>query len=153
MPREPDDVLDNLRSALFEKDAVNYMRSFDSGGFEFEADQVALNRDPSLAEWEYEEENAFARQLFDEGTIPRDSVYIAGFTISDESQLGDSAEIHAHYELQAGVALAGVPHHVAGTVYFYLRMGSESYWQIYLWKDLRTDEASTWSDFKSLVRL
>ncbi|MBU0508124.1 hypothetical protein KKH27_04725 [bacterium] len=151
-PREPADVLDNLRSAIFERDAVNYMRSFDSRVFVFEADQVALNRDPSLAEWGYEEENAHAVRLFSEGTVPRDSALFAAFTVSDETLIGDSAEVHAHYELNAGVALTGVPHHVAGTAYFFLRMGTEGYWQVYLWKDLRTDEASTWSDFKSLVR-
>lgn len=151
-PREPRDVLDNLSSAIFERSTVNYMRSFDAQGFLFEADPVALNRDPSLAEWGYDEENAHVGTLFSEGTVPRDSSLYVVFTVTDETLLGDSAEVYAQYELKAGTALAGVPYSMSGTAYFFLRMGSESYWQVYRWKDLRTEDESTWSDLKSLVR-
>jgi hypothetical protein len=66
--------------------------------------------------------------------------------------LGDSALIHAGYELTAGVVLAGVPHRVSGTADFRLRIGEGAYWQIYYWRDTRTEDEATWSDFKSLVR-
>jgi len=151
-PRQPSDVLDNLSSAIFERSAVNYMRSFDAQDFRFEADAVALGRDPSLAGWGYNEENNHARALFSEGVVPRDSGLYAVFTVIEETLLGDSSEIHAHYELRAGVALAGAPHEMAGTAYVLLRRGGESYWQVYRWRDLRTEEQSTWSDLKSLVR-
>ena len=151
-PREPRDVLDNLSSAIFERSAVNYMRSFDAQDFRFEADPVALSRDPSLAEWGYDEENGHARALFSEGVVPRDSGLYAVFTVTEETLLGDSSEVYAHYELRAGTALTGAPQAMAGTAYLLLRRGSESYWQIYRWRDLRTEEQSTWSDLKSLVR-
>ena len=151
-PRVPDDVLTNLRSALFEKDAVNYLRSFDSQTFQFIADQVTVARDPSVANWNYDSESQHIAKLFSSGTLPTDSVLIVTFTSPVETILGDSAEVRIHYDLQAGVALAGVPHHVAGTADFFFRIGTEGYWQINRWQDTRTEDVSTWSDFKSLVR-
>ena len=151
-PRVPMDVLTNLRSALFERDAVNYLRSFDPQHFQFVADQVTLARDPSLAGWDYDMESQHISKLFSTGTLPADSIAIVVFTSPSETDLGDSAEVRVQYDLTAGVALAGVPHHVAGTADFFFRMGTEGYWQVYRWQDSRTQEVSTWSDFKSLVR-
>jgi len=151
-PREPADVLDNMRAAISERDAVNYLRSFESSLFQFEADPVALSRDPSLADWGYDDESQHISRLFSEGTLPRDSILALFFAAPDVTLLGDSAVIHTGYELTAGVALAGVPHHVAGTADFRLRVGGEGYWQIHYWRDTRTEDEATWSDFKSLVR-
>ena len=33
-----------------------------------------------------------------------------------------------------------------------LRVGGDGYWQIERWRDTRTEDEATWSDFKSLVR-
>ncbi len=151
-PRVPRDVLTNLSNALFERDAVNYLRSFDPANFVFEADNIALANDPSLAPWIYEDESSHITSLLSEGTLPRDSLLFVIFTSPTETVLHDSAEIVTPYDLTAGVALSGAPHQMAGTVHFYLRMGSEGYWQIYRWSDARTQEQNTWSDLKSLVR-
>lgn len=151
-PREPSDVLDNMRAAMLERDAVNYMRSFDNAQFVFEADPVALSHDPSMAGWGYPEESQHIARLFSEGTLPLDSILSAIFITSDVTILGDSAEISARYELTAGVALSGVPQHMAGTANFSLYIGGEGYWQINRWKDSRTENEATWSDLKSLVR-
>jgi hypothetical protein len=151
-PRVPDDVLTNMRSALFERDAVNYLRSFNPDAFQFIADQVTVARDPSVANWDYDMESQHVAKLFSSGTLPADSILIVTFTSPVETILGDSAEVRVQYDLQAGVALTGVPHHVAGTADFFFRIGTEGYWQINRWQDTRTEEGSTWSDFKSLVR-
>lgn len=151
-PREPADVLTNMRAALIERDAVNYLRSFDEATFRFEADPVALSRDPSLADWGYDEESQHVTRLFSEGTLPPDSLLSLVFVAPEITILGDSAQIRARYEFVAEVALTGVPHQMAGTADFTLRIGGAGYWQIDYWRDLRTEDAATWSDFKSLVR-
>lgn len=151
-PRVPQDVLTNLSNALFERDAVNYLRSFDPASFAFEADNIALANDPSLAPWTYEDEASHVTSLLSEGTLPRDSLLFVIFTSPTETPLHDSVEIVTPYDLAAGVAISGAPHRMAGTAHFYLRMGSEGYWQIYRWSDARTQEQNTWSDLKSLVR-
>jgi hypothetical protein len=151
-PRAPSDVLANLTQAMSDRDAVNYLRSFNSNGFTFEADNVALANDPSLAGWSYDDESQHAQRLFNEGTLPRDSVIAAVFSNIVETTLGDSAEVRAQYTLAVGVALASAPHRMAGTGDFFMRLGSEGYWQIYRWRDSRTEGQSTWSDLKSAVR-
>ena len=151
-PRVPQDVLTNLSNAMFERDAVNYLRSFEPASFTFEADNIALANDPSLAPWVYDDEASHIASLLSEGTLPRDSLLFVIFTSPTETVLHDSAEIVTPYDLTAGVALSGAPHRMAGTAHFYLRMGSEGYWQIYRWADARTQEQNTWSDLKSLVR-
>ena len=151
-PRVPQDVLVNMSNALFERDAVNYLRSFDPANFSFEADNVALANDPSLAPWHYEQESSHITTLLSEGTLPRDSLLFVVFTTPEETILQDSAEISTPYEFTAGIAISGAPRRMAGTAHFYLRMGSEGYWQIYRWADSRTQEQNTWSDLRSVVR-
>lgn len=152
IPRQPGDVLDNMSSALFERSGVNYLRSFDSRFYQYIADDIALSRDASLAGWNYTAESAHVTSLLSEGTLPRDSSLFIVFTSQDETLLGDSAMITSHYELTAGVAISGAPRRMAGSVEFSLGMGSEGYWQIRRLRDIRSGEASTWSDLRSLVR-
>ena len=151
-PRVPSDALTNMSNALFERDAENYLRSFDPESFSFEADNVALANDPSLAPWVYEDESSHITSLLNEGTLPPDSLLFVVFTSPTETVLHDSAEVLTPYDLTAGVALTGAPRRMAGTAHFYLRMGDEGYWQIYRWSDSRTQEQDTWSDLRSLVR-
>lgn len=151
-PRVPQDVLVNMQNALFERDAVNYLRSFDPESFAFEADNVALADDPTLSPWHYEDESGHITSLLSEGTLPQDSLLFVIFTSPTETILQDSAEILTPYEFTAGVALVGAPRRMFGNAHFLLRMGSEGYWQIYRWRDTRTQEQDTWSNLKSLVR-
>ena len=152
IPRLPGDVLNNLSASLIERNAVDYLLSFEEERFEFEADPEAMSRDPSLEEWDYAAESAHINQLFGAGTLPPDSIVMVVFLNSQQTTLGDSAEIIVDYSLIAEIALAAAPGPMAGTAYFYLRIGQEGYWEIYHWRDSRTEEQNTWSDLKSLVR-
>jgi hypothetical protein len=129
------------------------MRSFDADNFSFIADQVALARDPSLAEWGYADESLHIQKLFSVGTLPADSLPSVLFTSRTQTILGDSAQVHAQYEFHAGVRLAGVPHLMSGNADFFMRVGGDGYWQVYRWQDTRTATESTWSDFKAAIPL
>jgi hypothetical protein len=152
IPRLPGDVLNNLSAALFERNAVDYLLSFEQEQFSFEADPEATSQDPSLEEWDFSAESAHINQLFGAGTLPPDSIVRVVFLNSQRTTLGDSAEIIADYSLVAEIALAAAPGPMAGTAYFDLRIGQQGYWEIYHWRDSRTEEQNTWSDLKSLVR-
>jgi hypothetical protein len=141
-----------MSTSLFERNAVNYLLSFEEGSFEFIADPEALSQDPSLEGWDYAVESAHINRLLSEGTLPGDSALAVVFLNLDQTTLGDSAEIVADYDLRAEVALTGAPGPMAGNAQFLLRIGEAGYWQIYRWVDRRTEEASTWSDLKSLVQ-
>jgi hypothetical protein len=151
-PVEPIDVLTNMQAALFERDAVNYMRSFDDSTFHFEADPVALSRDQSLADWGYDEESQHIARLFSEGTLPAESLLSVVFIAPEIVPVGTGWQILTRYEFVADIALTGVPHQMAGTADFSIHVGGAGYLQIDYWRDLRTEDAATWSDFKSLVR-
>jgi hypothetical protein len=152
IPRVPEDVLTNLRDALSERNAVNYLLSFDAETFEFEADPEALQQNSSMVDWDYQDESDHISRLFSEGTLPRDSTVAVVFLTVEPTILGDSAEVIADYSLRAEVALSGSPGLMAGTAHFFLRIGEAGYWTIYYWRDQRTEEQSTWSDLKSLVQ-
>ncbi|MBU0690447.1 hypothetical protein KKH18_01420, partial [bacterium] len=152
VPRVPQDVLTNLSRAFLEQNAVNYLLSFEQEVFEFIADPEALQQNPSLAGWNYQSEATHINRLLSVGTLPIDSAVSVVFLNSEQTTLGDSAEIIADYSLQAEIALEGAPGPMAGTAYFYLRIGEAGYWEIYRWQDQRTEEKSTWSDIKSLVQ-
>ncbi|MFZ5433427.1 MAG: hypothetical protein ACOZB3_06605 [Calditrichota bacterium] len=151
-PREPQDVLTNLTAAIFERNTVNYLRSFDADGFLFQPDPFALSQHPNLEGWAYDDESAHATRLFSEGTLPQDSIIFVVFSATETNFMGDSVEVHTQYDFSAGVTLAGAPRRMAGTADFYLHMGREGYWAIYRWRDSRTEDQSTWSDLKSVVQ-
>ena len=152
IPRVPNDVLINLSTALLEQNAVNYLLSFEQSMFEFVADPEALQQNPSMEGWNYQSESSHIDRLFSEGTLPNDSTLAVVFLNSEQTTLGDSAEIITDYTLQAEIALEGAPGPMAGTAYFFLRVGEAGYWEIYRWQDQRTEEKGTWSDLKSLVQ-
>lgn len=151
-PQQPRDVLTNLGLALFEKNAANYMRSFDADSFVFVADPVVLQVQPSMAGWDYSREQSHINSLFSEGSLPSDSAVFVVFTQTDETVLGDSAQVIASYNLTAQLALAGRPGEMRGESQFWFRVGREGYWVISRWTDSRTESGASWSDLKALVQ-
>lgn len=148
-PRVPQDVLNNLASALFERNVVNYMLAFDSARFTFEADFAAQARDPTLRDWTYEDEYAHVTRLQRE--LPKNSHPLLLFTNSQETILGDSAQIRIRYSLAIEDTVDVIPDSMAGVADFTLHISRSGYWQIFRWKDNRTEEQSTWSDLKSAL--
>jgi hypothetical protein len=150
IPVKPDSVLVNMAHALSERNDVNYLLSFDRDRFEFDADNVALANNPSLRGWNYEADSSHIRRLFSEPTLPHDSISVT-FQPATPQYGGDSATISTKYTLHVGVALAVSLGNMMGTADFTLHM-REGYWQIYLWRDRRTEDANTWSDLKARVQ-
>jgi hypothetical protein len=152
IPRIPEDVLANMRESFAGRNAANYLLSFDSEMFQYEADPEALQQNSSLADWSYQDESDHINRLFSEGTLPRDSAASVIFLTVQPTTLGDSAEVIADYSLTTEVALSGSPGPMAGRAHFFMHIGEAGYWTIYYWRDQRTEEQSTWSDLKSLVQ-
>lgn len=151
-PQQPRDVLTNLGLSLFEKNAANYLRSFDADSFLFIADPAVQQQQPSIAGWDYAREQSHINSLFSEGSLPSDSAVFVVFTQTDETVLGDSAQVIASYSLTAQLALAGRPGDMRGESQFWFRVGREGYWVISRWTDLRTESEASWSDLKALVQ-
>lgn len=152
VPVVPADVIVNLGNALFERNAANYLRSFDPESFEFLADNEALSRDPALQPWIFEDESNHINHLFSQNTLPAESLLLAEIVQQEENIVADTATILVGYEITAEVAVAGLSGTCAGTARFDLRISDQNYWQIYRWTDMRTESGSTWSDLKSIIR-
>jgi hypothetical protein len=150
-PRVAMDVLTNMAATMKERDAVYYMRSFDTEHFQFEADPVSLSGNPSLSPWGYDRESRYINSLLSGGALPATSQATVVFTSITETPSADSTVLRAHYDLTANVTLTGAPHEVAGTAEFVMRIGGDGYLQIFRWRDFRTEGQSTWSDFKSAL--
>jgi hypothetical protein len=150
-PNEPLDVLTNLTKALSARNSVNYMLSFDSTRFIFDADNAVHASDPAFQNWNYESEHDHINKLL--SLIPASGKLSVDFTQKTVHDLGggDSVDISTVYVLLAEVSSPGTPDSMSGTADFYMTKGSELYWQIYRWRDTRSTAASTWSDLKSAV--
>ncbi|MCB9391481.1 MAG: hypothetical protein H6506_02380 [Calditrichaeota bacterium] len=152
VPLTPTDVLTNISVALFERNASNYLRSFQADSFMFEADPQVLLQQPSIADWDYAREQSHINSLLSEGVLPRDSIIFVVFSATDQTLLGDTAQVTTRYDLTAQVALSGAPGPLAGEAVFSMRVGSQGYWEIVRWSDRRTEELASWSDLKALVQ-
>lgn len=152
VPISPEDVLTNMSLAMFERNAANYMRSFPQDSFEFMADPSVLQVQPNMADWDRNDEQAHINSLFGEGILPRDSIAFVVFSAVEQTLLGDTAHVTAHYELTAQVAIAGAPGPMAGEAQFSMKIGDQGYWEIRRWSDRRTDELASWSELKALVQ-
>lgn len=152
VPISPEDVLTNLTLAIFERNATNYMRTFPPDSFEFIADPSVVQQQPGLADWNRADEQAHVNSLFGEGVLPRDSIAFVVFSAIEQTILGDTAHVTAHYELTMQVAIAGAPGLMAGEAQFSLKIGDQGYWEIRRWSDRRTEELASWSDLKALVQ-
>jgi hypothetical protein len=107
VPISPEDVLTNLSLAMFERNAANYMRAFPQDSFTFSADPIVVQQQPGMAVWERANEQAHINSLLGEGVLPGDSVLFVIFSAVQQTLLGDTAHITAHYDLTAQVAIAG----------------------------------------------
>ena len=151
-PRVPRDVLRNMTLALAERNAVDYLLSFNADTFAFIADAVALSNYPELEDWGFDEETRHITQLLSGGVLPGDSILAVIFDDLEQTQFPDSAYLREKYTLLAGVTIPGSAHQMMGTAEFYLKMGQEGYWVIDRWVDQRTEGQPTWSNLKALVR-
>jgi len=152
-PLESTQVLTNLSTALFERNAANYMRSFHADSFLFVADPQVQQQQPDVIGWSYSDEQQYIDRMFGEGVLPRDSVAFVVFTSVDQRSGVDTAHITTRYSLTAQVALSGAPGPMEGEAEFSLRIGDQGYWEIVRWTDRRTEELSSWSDLKALLSL
>ena len=152
VPLAPEDVLTNLSLALFERNASNYMRSFAEDSFAFLADPTVVQQQPSLALWNYGNEEAHINSLFGEGVLPQDSVACVVISAIEQTLLGDTANFTAHYDVTAQVAIAGAPGQMAGEAQFSMIVGNQGYWEIRTWSDRRTEELASWSELKALLQ-
>lgn len=144
-------VMINLRNAIAEKNAQNYLRCLADTGkagrrFLFVPEQSVNAANPGVfRNWGYEEERIYLNQLL--LYLPKDSTSQLILTSLRESVYQDSVILVQEYELtlrhqrQAAVGLAKT----RGQIEFRLIRSIENMWYIHRWTDYATASQPTWS--------
>ncbi len=146
-PDTPDQVLDNLRSAISELNAANYRRSF-ANEFQFQPTAEAEAKDPAIWDgWSAQEEESYFRAL----------VEAARLTSGNELRLTDMEQTAGpdRYTVDAAYVLAfnhrrpELPNALRGRVAWSIEKGQDGLWYIASWTDHSVGEAASWSDLKA----
>jgi len=154
IPSDPEAVLQNLKSAIADKNVANYMACLTSKAqsFSFVPDQFVKENNPVVFQiWGLEEEQNYMNQV--RNYVPIDSISqlsldeIPG-TISNEV-FADSALLRRNYTLILNHTYKGnVPRRATGQAYFWI-FKEEGQWFIRRWIDFGTSGQACWSAIKA----
>ncbi|MFO7445926.1 MAG: hypothetical protein R6W90_06135 [Ignavibacteriaceae bacterium] len=151
-PVQPEDVLDNLKNALKDKNVDNYLACFADSNFSnkefiFSPSAGAASQFPDLADmWNKKNEEHYFNSL--KIRIP-ENVQIT-LTLSNENlnQPGDSVIYTASYTLSVPHNDTDIPMNYQGDLRFSMARDLRSIWSIYYWVDIKRDDEPSWSELK-----
>ena len=155
LPLKPRTVLDNMQTAVGRRSSVDYLRSFASEDlglepFQFIADpQTSVNYKPTFDDWGIKQETAYAQALFSSANLPLYSLSEVSFVVEQETVLGDSATLNAHYDLHIEHLRDTAPRIMEGHLEFRLLRGNDGGWYIQQWSDVRLGGQKCWSELKA----
>ncbi|MDH7516067.1 MAG: hypothetical protein QHI48_09360 [Bacteroidota bacterium] len=151
-PTTPEFVLDNLRSAVAEKNEANYIRCLADTlnmdrRFEFVPTASAAARYSSVyASWSISSEKTYFSTLV--ALTPPTATSLldlsGGFTL----RTSDSAVYQGTYILTFPHGIGSAPETVQGNVQFTIASDRSSFWSIVRWIDSPSGTEPTWSDLK-----
>lgn len=151
-PTTPDIVLQNLRSAIAERNVINYLRCL--------PDSLATSRTlrylPSVSAsaqyptvfsaWSLSSEKSWFTAITT--FIPTTASSSLELRGGMSSVTADSATYQGQYTLILPHGLGGVPESVSGSLQLVLALDRNSFWSIVQWTDLQNGSTPTWSDLK-----
>jgi hypothetical protein len=153
-PTSPDIVVQNLVSAIADRDVNNYLAclsdtTFGARSFRFLPSTNAARQYESIFQaWEKNSEQYYFNNLTSQSNTSSSSALI----LSSETLLpqgSDSAYYSANYTLLWPNKVSGNPQQVQGNLQFYLGVDRSSSWSIYRWVDSGIGDSLTWSDLKA----
>ncbi len=151
-PTEPSIVIDNLQSAIDQKNIANYTACFSdpaSGGRTFvfiPSAEASAQYGLAFASWGIAQEQAYFQNLIARSAT---NAY-AGLLLTQKSQLvtADSVIYSYDYTFTFEHSEAGFPRTAQGNLQFALAPDPANRWSIYRWIDFKTGTDITWSMFK-----
>jgi len=157
-PTAPEFVMDNLKNAMKECNATNYLRCLATDSttiktFRFEADHAAMQRNPGVFEnWNFQKESNYIHLLFSK--VPRDSLVTLILYRPAQGQdyvSEDSVVYVREYDLTVHHTIASdlCPREVKGRGEFHLARQHDGNWVIYFWRDIGIENYPSWSDLKA----
>ena len=152
-PTSPSIVLDNLVSAIRERNTDNYIRclvdsSFSDKRFSFVPTQEAQSQYFTVFNsWSPSAERGYFENL--KSLTPSTATTLLFFSNQKfESVQSDSALFSATYDLVFQHNVSGVPQEAKGALQFYMATDRNRLWMIYRWVDLKTGSDFSWSEMK-----
>jgi hypothetical protein len=151
-PTEPSIVIDNLQSAIDQKNVANYAGCFSDAGaggqtFVFvPSAEASAQYGLALGSWGIAQEQAYFQNLIARSA----SNAFANLQLVQKSQLvtADSVIYSYDYTLTFEHSEAGFPKTARGNLQFALAPDAGNRWSIYRWIDFKTGNDITWSMFK-----
>ncbi len=152
LPRNPEDVLDNMANAIGRRSSADYIRSFDeteTNEFVYIPDPATEAERPGFFDgWSIDRERKFMESLLSPSTTPADSIAMLIYEIDRETVIGDSAQMYFTYNLHIGHVIEDAPIQMDGRSELTLRRGKGGGWYINAWKDFRIGSNDCWSDLR-----
>ncbi|MEX2400879.1 MAG: hypothetical protein WD423_08925 [Rhodothermales bacterium] len=146
-PDTPDQVVDNIRTAVAELNARNYRRSF-ADDLTFTPTTDASARDPSVwTGWSAQEEESYFLALAEAARLTADNE----LGLSDVEQTAGAARftIDASYTLRVNHRRADLPTTLQGRLVWTIDQGEDGLWRVTSWTDRTVGDAASWSDLKA----
>ncbi len=154
-PTSPAYVLANLRNAIKEKNATNYLRcladtSESQRTFRYFADPATVSAHPGLFErWGKDQERTYFNQLL--FFLPADSASGLSLDLLQENVFQDSVIMLQKYRLTVAhkCEASDCPRLMEGQAEIKLLKNTSEFWYIYMWRDYSVGETSTWSELRA----
>jgi hypothetical protein len=153
-PNLPTDVIANLKNAVAQKNAVNYLRCFADSTtidvpFHFTPSATASTSYPGVFDdWTRAKEESFIKDLISHKPSP--TSYSNLLTVGDQYLPQSDATIFtASYVFSFDTDDPGFPQSARGRLQFVIQRDRSSFWVITDWTDSpEIDSVYTWSHFK-----
>ncbi len=152
-PTSPDIVVQNLVSAISDRNVNNYLSclsdtSFGGRAFSFVPPADVYSRFQSIfLNWDKNSERSYFNNL----TVQSSASASSALVLSSENLTfqGDSAQYSANYTLIWPNKVPGYPQQSQGNLQFYMGVDRNQNWSIYRWIDSRVGDSLTWSEMKA----
>ena len=147
-PDTPEQVIDNIRSAIAELNTPNYGRSLEAS-IAFVPSASAAAQDPAIwSNWSRTEEE----QYF--GTLAAAAQFATGhdLTLNDQTisiVTDDRFEMDASYTLTINHNRPDVPTAAQGRLIWVITQGEDGLWRLAEWTDRELGNVTSWSDLKA----
>ncbi len=154
-PTSADIVIQNLVSAIADRDVNNYMAclsdtSFGGRSFRFVPSANAARQYQAIFQsWDKNSEQYYFNNLISQSSTSSSSALLLS-SVQLLPQGPDSAYYSANYTLLWPSKGSSYPQQVQGNLQFYLGVDRNQNWSIYRWVDSGVGDSLTWSNLKAL---
>ena len=145
-PDTPEQVIDNVQSAIAELNTLNYRRSL-SEEMTFQPTATAQARESVFLSWSRSQEEQYFSALVAAALNQGHSLQLNDQTLTLLSE--NEFVLDATYVLSVNHRRTEVPTRVQGRLQWMLRQGEDGLWALQEWTDQELGSEPSWSDLKA----